>query len=215
MYHLKGSSADPNRIYASQTAAGLARSSSAPTTEAKHGIRGNQPEDLMSPDGMPKGQSNMFVYEGEVGTHKLVRRHATPMGVQTNLACRAVAHRSKHRLRRRGGRRDFQIGRRRQDLEGIVRAAPGQRPALATGRGWYGRTHNYSRPEESQSYLHRHFCCWRVPNRRRRRKLETDQPRPEIQYELPDPDAEVGHCVHRIACTRRGQTSCSCKNIGT
>ena len=24
----------------------------------------------MGPDGMPKGQSNMFLYEGEAGTHK-------------------------------------------------------------------------------------------------------------------------------------------------
>ena len=35
----------------------------------KHGTAGNNPR-LDGPDGMPKGESNKFVYEGEVGTHK-------------------------------------------------------------------------------------------------------------------------------------------------
>ncbi len=36
------------------------------------------------------------------------------------------------------------------------------------------------------------------------------------QYELPDPDAEVGHCVHRIAMHPvASRTCCSCRSIGT
>ena len=38
----------------------------------------------------------------------------------------------------------------------------------------------------------------RVPQRRRRRDLAADQPGPALR-EIPDPDAEVGHCVHHIA----------------
>ena len=34
------------------------------------------------------------------------------------------------------------------------------------------------------------------------------------QY-MPDPGAEVGHCVHRIAMHPSGRTCCSCRNIGT
>src|ERR1035438_130193 len=37
LYHLKGSPADPNRIYASQTSGGSDRSFNAPTTAAKPG----------------------------------------------------------------------------------------------------------------------------------------------------------------------------------
>src|SRR6202012_5084102 len=31
---------------------------------------GSNPEDLKGPEGMPRGESNKFVYEGTVGTHK-------------------------------------------------------------------------------------------------------------------------------------------------
>ena len=31
---------------------------------------------------------------------------------------------------------------------------------------------------------------------------------------IPDPDAEVGHCVHRIAMHRSRPTCCSCRSIG-
>src|ERR1044071_9602131 len=69
MYHLKGSPVDPNRIYASQTSGWfgqlIQRSDDGRKTWA-------------TPDGapipaagvFPKGESNKFVYEGEVGTHK-------------------------------------------------------------------------------------------------------------------------------------------------
>ena len=35
--------------------------------------------------------------------------------------------------------------------------------------------------------------------RRRRRNVAADQPRPAFSTFIPDPTAEVGHCVHRIA----------------
>ena len=34
------------------------------------GKPGSNPEELKSPEGFPKGESNKFVYEGNVGTHK-------------------------------------------------------------------------------------------------------------------------------------------------
>jgi photosystem II stability/assembly factor-like uncharacterized protein len=68
VYHLKGSPVDPNRIYASQTSGWfgqvLQRSDDG-------GKTWNAPGGgvTMSPEGMPKGESNKFVYEGEVGKH--------------------------------------------------------------------------------------------------------------------------------------------------
>src|SRR5204862_2600469 len=71
MYHLKGSPVDPNRIYASQTSGWfgqiIQRSDDGGKTWQPPGTK---PEDLMGPGGAPKGESNMFVYEGQVGTHK-------------------------------------------------------------------------------------------------------------------------------------------------
>src|SRR5882724_169419 len=69
MYHLKGSPVEPNRIYASQTSGWFGQiiqrsEDGGKTWEAPGGGVTNTPE------GAPKGESNKFVYEGEVGTHK-------------------------------------------------------------------------------------------------------------------------------------------------
>jgi photosystem II stability/assembly factor-like uncharacterized protein len=68
MYHLKGSPADPNRIYASQTSGWfgqiIQRSDDGGKTWT---IPGG--EKLPAPGEFPSGQSNKFVYEGKVGKH--------------------------------------------------------------------------------------------------------------------------------------------------
>src|SRR5713226_6925652 len=65
IYHMKGSPVDPDRIYASQTSAWfgqiIQRSSDGGKTWE---TPGSSPEDLKGPDGMPKGESNMYVYAG-------------------------------------------------------------------------------------------------------------------------------------------------------
>ena len=68
IYHLKGSAVDPNRLYASQTSGWfgqiIQRSNDGGNTwEAPGGGM------TTTPEGMPKGESNKFVYEGEVGKH--------------------------------------------------------------------------------------------------------------------------------------------------
>ena len=69
MYHLKGSPANPNRLYASQTSSWfgqvIQRSNDGGQTWETPG--GGLEK---TPDGMPRGESNKFVYEGEVGTHQ-------------------------------------------------------------------------------------------------------------------------------------------------
>ena len=71
MYHLKGSPVDPNRIYASQSSGWfgqiIQRSDDGGRT---WNTPGSDHDELKSPDGMPRGESNKFVYEGEAGTHK-------------------------------------------------------------------------------------------------------------------------------------------------
>jgi hypothetical protein len=69
IYHLKGSPVDPDRIYASQSSGWfgqvIQRSSDGGVTWE---TPGGGPE--VTEDGMPRGESNKFVYEGEVGTHQ-------------------------------------------------------------------------------------------------------------------------------------------------
>ena len=71
LYHLKGSPVDQNRIYASQTSGwfGQVIQRSDDGGKTWH-TPGSKPEELVSEQGWPKGESNKFVYEGEAGTHQ-------------------------------------------------------------------------------------------------------------------------------------------------
>jgi len=61
MYHVKGSPADPNRLYASQTSGCLGRLSSAPAMAARPGkLPGRKGARAGE---MPSGASNKFVYD--------------------------------------------------------------------------------------------------------------------------------------------------------
>jgi hypothetical protein len=68
IYHMKGSAVDPNRIYASQTSGWfgqiIQRSDDGGKTWEPPGGQQATPS-----DSMPKGESNKFSYEGEVGKH--------------------------------------------------------------------------------------------------------------------------------------------------
>jgi photosystem II stability/assembly factor-like uncharacterized protein len=70
IYHMKASPAEPNRMYASQTSAWfgqiIQRSDDGGKTWA---TPGSSADELKGPEGMPKGESNKFVYDGIPGTH--------------------------------------------------------------------------------------------------------------------------------------------------
>ena len=65
IYHVKGSPVDPNRLYASQTSAWfgqiIQRSDDGGKTWFQPGLAPGEP--ATTPDGMPKGESNKFVYD--------------------------------------------------------------------------------------------------------------------------------------------------------
>jgi photosystem II stability/assembly factor-like uncharacterized protein len=63
MYHLKGSPADPNRIYASQTSGWFGQIIQRSDDGGKTWIQpGTPPGEQKTPQGQPKGESNKFVY---------------------------------------------------------------------------------------------------------------------------------------------------------
>lgn len=71
MYHLKGSPVDPNRIYASQSSGWFGQIIQRSDDGGKtFNPTGTKPEDLMGEGGAPSGEGNMFVYDGEAGTHQ-------------------------------------------------------------------------------------------------------------------------------------------------
>ena len=75
IYHLKGSPADPDRLYASQSSGWFGQVIQ----------RSDDGGETWEPVG------NQFAYDGDPGHAPVVRRHAAPVGVRAGLAPRAVA----------------------------------------------------------------------------------------------------------------------------
>ncbi len=77
IYHMKGSSVDPNRIYASQSNAWfgqiIQRSDDGGETWHQPGTPNG--EATTTPEGMPKGESNKFVYDTSPETGKPLTTH--------------------------------------------------------------------------------------------------------------------------------------------
>jgi hypothetical protein len=197
MYHLKGSPADPNRIYASQTS----------------GWFGQVVE--RSDDGGKTWEAvgNQFLTRASRDA-PVVRRLAAPVGVQARLAPRAVARRPGHGVRGRRGRRDLQVRRRRKELAGAAgtaRARVGSQwsPAPAV---WASTRSSWTREPESD--VHRDLGRRRVPHRRRGTTWRPVNRGLNSQF-IPNPTAEVGHCVHRIAMHPSSPTRSTCRSTGT
>ena len=198
MYHLKGSPLEPNRIYASQTSGWfgqvIQRSDDGGKTWA-------------TPDGSaipgmgapPSGRSNRFLYEGEVGTHL----HYD--GTQHPWEFKRIWHLEPSLTEPDtvfAGAEDAAIfkstdgGKSWAELSGL-RAAKGT--LWQPGAGGMAVHTILLDPKNPQRMFIAISAAgafrtddggatWKPINR----GLKS-------QYELPDPDAEVGHCVHRIA----------------
>src|SRR5881409_4237394 len=93
MYHLKGSPAEPNRIYASQTSGWFGQVIQRSDDGGKTwNPPGTKPEDLMAPEGMPKGESNMFAYDASPETGKPLTTHQWYDGTQHPWEFKRVWH---------------------------------------------------------------------------------------------------------------------------
>ena len=76
IYHLKGSPVNPNRIYASQTSGWFGQIIQRSDDGGNTWIQpGTQPGEQTGPGGMPKGESNKFVYDTSAETGKPLTTH--------------------------------------------------------------------------------------------------------------------------------------------
>jgi BNR/Asp-box repeat protein len=77
IYHLKGSSADPNRLYASQNSGWFGQIIQRSDDGGKTWFQPGTPADVptVSPEGMPMGESNKFVYDTSDETGKPLTTH--------------------------------------------------------------------------------------------------------------------------------------------
>ncbi|MDF0666026.1 MAG: sialidase family protein [Nitrospira sp.] len=206
LYHLKASPADPDRLYASQTSSWfgqvIQRSDDGGKTWTPPGTK---PEDLMGADGTSKGESNMFLYDGSPETGQPLTTHQWYDGTQRPWEFKRVWHLEPSMTDPDtvyAGVEDAALfkstdgGKTWVELAGL-RSAKGQlwQPG-AGGMCLHTILLNTGQPDRmfvaiSAAGTFRSDDAgqaWRPTNKGLRSK-----------YELPDPDAEVGHCVHSIA----------------
>ncbi len=200
VYHMKGSPVDPNVIYASQSSGWfgqiIQRSNDGGKTWHQPGTKPGAP--TTSPEGMPKGESNKFVYVGNPGTHQWYDGTPHPWEfkrvwhLEPSLTDPEIVH---------AGVEDAAIFR-TADGARTWQELPGLRDAQ--GPKW--------QPGAGGMCLHTILLDPANPNRiyvaiSAAGAFRTDDAgktwKPinrglRSQY-IPDPDAEIGHCVHRIA----------------
>ncbi|MGV3754277.1 MAG: WD40/YVTN/BNR-like repeat-containing protein [Verrucomicrobiota bacterium] len=198
MYHLKGSPLDPNRIYASQTSGWfgqiIQRSDDGGKTWSTPGG-----EPMPDPTGMPSGQSNNFTYEGTVGTHKWYDGTQHPWEfkrvwhLEPSLTDPDVVY---------AGAEDAAIfksvnaGKSWQELSGL-RSAKGH--LWQPGAGGMAVHTIIQDPKNPQRIYIAISAAGAFRTDDGGQSWKAINQGLKSQYELPDPDAEVGHCVHRIA----------------
>jgi hypothetical protein len=201
VYHMKGSPADPNRIYASQSSSWfgqiIQRSNDGGKTWEQPGTKPGEP--TTTPDGMPKAESNKFVYDGVPGTHQWYdgtphpwefKRvwHLEPLLTDPDLVYAGVEDAALFR--------STDGGKNWNELSGLRGHGTGPQWAPGAG-GMCLHTILLDPSNPGRIYIAISSAgafrtidggkTWRPINR----GLHS-------QY-IPDPNAEVGHCVHRIA----------------
>ena len=207
VYHVKGSPVEPARLYASQSMGWFGQIIQRSDDGGKTWYTpGSNPDELVSPDGMPKGESNKFVYDTSPETGKPLGTHLWYDGTPRPWEFTRVWHlepsltnpdtvyagvQDAALYRSDNGGRSWQE---LPDLRGHDTAsawAPG-----AGGLCLHTIVLDPTRPERitiaiSAAGVFRTDDggkTWRPGNR----GLKSEGI-------LPDPEAEVGHCVHRMA----------------
>jgi len=208
IYHLKGSPADPNRIYASQTSGWfgqiIQRSNDGGKTWETPG--GGM---TMEAGRMPKGESNRFVYDTSAETGKPLTTHQWYDGSQHPWEFKRVWHlepsvtdpdtvyagvEDAALFRSTDGAHSW------QELSGLRGHGTGPKwQPGAGGMGLHTIVLDHSNPQRMYIAISAAGAfrtddggkTWKPINRGLRSQF------------LPDQDAEVGHCVHRIAMSQK------------
>jgi len=207
LYHLKGSPADPSRLYASQTSSWFGQIIQRSDDGGKNWYQPGTPpgEPTTAPDGTPKGESNKFLYDSSAETGKPLTTHQHYDGTQRPWEFKRVWHlepsltdpdtvyagvEDAALFRSRDGGQTW------QELAGLRDAKGSLWQPGAGGMCLHTILQDRSNPQRIYTAISAAGAfrtddagkTWKPINR----GLKS-------QYELPDPDAEVGHCVHRIA----------------
>jgi hypothetical protein len=207
IYHVKGSPADPERLFASQTSGWfgqiIQRSDDGGKTWNQPGTPPGEP--TKTPDGMPKGESNNFAYDASAETGKALTTHQWYDGSQRPWEFKRVWHLEPSLTDPDtvyAGVEDAALfrttdgGQSWKELSGL--RGHGTGPQWQPGAGGLCLHTIIEDPKNPRRLFVAISSAgafrtddggtsWKPINKGLR-----------SQY-IPDPDAEIGHCVHRIA----------------
>src|SRR5213593_2770020 len=207
MYHLKGSPVDPNRLYASQTSGWfgqiIQRSNDGGKTWEQPGTPPGEP--TTTPEGMPKAESNKFVYDTSPETGKPLTAHQWYDGTQHPWEFKRVWHLEPSFTDPDtvyAGVEDAAIfktvngGKTWEELPGL-RSAKGH--LWQPGAGGMAVHTIILDPKNAKRIFIAISAAGAFRTDDAGKTWKPINRGLKSPYELPDPDAEVGHCVHRIA----------------
>jgi len=206
IYHLKGSPVDPNRIYCSQTSGWFGQIIQRSDDGGKTWFQpGTPPGETKTPDGSPKGESNKFKYDVSKETGAPLTTHQFYDGTQHPWEFKRVWHLEPSYTDPNlvyAGVEDAALfkstdgGKNWNELSGLR--------GHGTGPKW--------QPGAGGMCLHTIILDKKNPNRiyiaisaagafRSDDAGKTWKPinKGLISQYIPDPNAEVGHCVHHVA----------------
>jgi photosystem II stability/assembly factor-like uncharacterized protein len=210
IYHLKGSPVDPNRLYASQTSGWfgqiMQRSDDGGKTWHQPGTPPGEP--TTTAEGFPKGESNKFVYDTSAETGKPLTTHQWYDGTQHPWQFKRVWHLEPSLgdpdtvyagVEDAALFRSTDGGKTWHELAGL--RGHGSGPRWMPGAGGMGLHTILIDPTDPRRMFvaisaagafrtEDDGSTWKPINRGLRSQC------------IPDPNAEVGHCVHRIALHR-------------
>ena len=207
LYHLKGSAVDPNRIYASQTSGWFGQIIQRSDDGGKTWFQPGTPpgESTTTPDGMPKGESNKFVYDTSAETGKPLTTHQWYDGTQHPWEFKRVWHlepsHSDHDTVYAGVEdaalfKSTNGGVTWNELAGLRGHGTGPHWQPGAG-GMCLHTVIIDKKNPDRIYIAISAAgAFRTDDRGKTWKPINRGLRSQF---IPDPNAEVGHCVHHVA----------------
>ena len=206
LYHLKGSPVNPDRVYASQTSGWFGQVIQRSDDGGKTWFQpGTPPGEQTGPGGMPKGESNKFVYDASPETGKPLTTHQWYDGTQHPWEFKRVWHLEPSLTEADtvyAGVEDAALfvsrdgGQNWKELPGL--RGHGTGPKWAPGAGGMGLHTILLDPKNPKRIF---IAISAAGAFRTDDSGKTWKPINKGLHSIymPDPDAEVGHCVHRIA----------------
>jgi photosystem II stability/assembly factor-like uncharacterized protein len=210
IYHMKGSLVDPNRIYASQSSGWfgqiIQRSDDGGKSWHQPGTPPGEPS--TTPTGMPKGESNKFVYDTSAETGKPLTTHQWYDGTQHPWEFKRVWHVEPSLTdpdRVYAGVEDAALfvstdgARNWKELAGL--RGHGTGPKWQPGAGGMCLHTIILHPTNPERMFVAISAAGAFRTDDRGRTWKPINRGLRSQY-IPDPAAEIGHCVHHVAMNR-------------